>query len=92
VTNVVGFLNTVLANRDGELVIPAILTGNFRTPQFAPDLQKVAQMKLENLVPDLQNPMDWKNGIFGGIFRNKPQPDSPPQDLLDKVLRPPRER
>ena len=104
VTNVVGFMNTVLANRDGELVIPVILTGNFRTPQFAPDLQKVAQMKLENLVPNLQNPSDWKNGIFGEIFRNKPRPnsqeqrESPPerpgktlQDLLDKVMRPPRQ-
>jgi AsmA protein len=99
VTNVVGFLNTVLANRDGELVIPVILTGNIKTPQFAPDLQKVAQMKLENLVPNLQNPADWKNGIFGGIFRNTPRPNSQEkrespqpgktlQDLLDKVLRP----
>ena len=101
VTNVVGFMNTVLANRDGELVIPVILTGNIRSPQFAPDLQTVAQMKLENLVPNLQNPADWKNGIFGEIFRNQPQQNPPPeqdnkpqrpgktlQDLLDKVLKP----
>ena len=80
-TNIGGFLNTALANNKGELVIPLLVTGTFQNPVFAPDLQKVAQMKLENLVPDIGNPADLKNRIFRDILRGKPE-----QDLLNSVF------
>jgi len=71
-TNIGGFLNTALANNKGELVIPVIVTGTLQQPQFAPDLQKVAQMKLQKLVPSLDNPAGLTNGILGDILRGKP--------------------
>jgi AsmA protein len=64
-TGIGGFMNTALANKAGELVIPVIVTGTFEHPQFAPDLQKLAQMKLENLLPSTGNPAA---GVLGGIL------------------------
>ena len=72
-TGIGGFLNTALANKDGELVVPVIVTGTFQNPQFAPDLQKVAQMKLQNLVPSIENPAGLSKGIFEQILRGKSQ-------------------
>ncbi len=54
--NVGGFLKTALANNQGELVIPALVTGTFSKPRFEPDVQQLAQMKLKGLVPNLNNP------------------------------------
>ena len=35
-TGVGGYLNTALANKNGELVIPVILTGSMNHPRFRP--------------------------------------------------------
>lgn len=64
-TGIGGFMNTALANKAGELVIPVIVTGTFDHPQFAPDLQKLAEMKLQNLLPSTGNPAA---GVLGGIL------------------------
>ena len=58
-----GFMQAALANNQGELVLPAIVTGTLQSPHVAPDTQAIAQMKLKNLVPSLQNP-----GLLGSIF------------------------
>jgi hypothetical protein len=60
-----GFMNTALANRNGELVIPVLVTGTFDKPRFAPDLQKIAQMKLQNILPTAGNPAA---GVLGAIL------------------------
>jgi microcystin-dependent protein len=87
-TAISGYLNTALANNEGELVIPAIVTGTFQNPKFAPDLQKVAQMKLKGLVPDSSNPLGGVAGLLGGLLGQKkadqtqqqqPQQQQPPQ-------------
>lgn len=36
--NMGGFMKTALANRQGQLVIPALVTGTFSNPRFAPDV------------------------------------------------------
>jgi hypothetical protein len=54
-TQIGGFLNTALANNKGELVIPVLVTGTLHQPVFAPDLQSVAQMKVKNLLPSVDN-------------------------------------
>ncbi|HEY6249960.1 MAG TPA: AsmA family protein [Candidatus Angelobacter sp.] len=66
-TQIGGFMNTALANNQGELVIPAILTGTFQHPQVAPDLQQMAQMKVQNLLPTSKNPGALTSGIVGAI-------------------------
>ena len=51
-----GFMHTALANQQGELIIPALVTGTFSNPRFAPDVQQIAQMKLKGLMPNFNNP------------------------------------
>ena len=48
-TSIGGYMNTALANNQGEIVIPVLVTGTFKNPRFAPDLQKLAQMKLKGI-------------------------------------------
>lgn len=78
-TGIGGYMNTALANNQGELVIPAIVTGTFENPKFTPDLQKVAQMKLKGLVPSLNNPSGGVAGILGGLLGQKGGTQAQPQ-------------
>jgi len=66
-TGVGGYLSTALANSKGELVVPIIVSGTFSKPRFAPDLGKIAQMKLRNLAPTLANPGQLSS-ILGSIL------------------------
>lgn len=66
-TQVGGLMNTALANKQGELVIPVIVTGTFQHPQVAPDVQQLAQMKLHNLLPTSANPGALSSGIVGAL-------------------------
>jgi len=93
-TSIGGYMSTALANNQGELVIPAIVTGTFQNPKFSPDLQKVAQMKLKGLIPNSNNPLGGVAGVLGGLLGQKggnqaqtqqqqpPQPN-PVQQLID---------
>jgi AsmA protein len=72
-TQIGGFMNTALANNQGELVLPVIVTGNFQHPQVAPDVQQIAEMKLKNLLPTSKNPGQLTNGILGAILGGKNQ-------------------
>jgi hypothetical protein len=63
--NVGGFLKTALANNQGELVVPALVTGTFSKPRFEPDVEQLAQMKLKGLIPNLNNP-----GSVTGALQN----------------------
>lgn len=64
-----GFMKTALANNQGELVIPAIITGTFSNPHFQPDVQQLAQMRLKGLIPNMNNPSSITgalSGLLGG--------------------------
>jgi hypothetical protein len=63
-----GFMQTALANNKGELVMPVIVTGTFDSPHFAPDVQAIARMKLQNLIPSFGNMGDMTSGILGAVF------------------------
>ena len=96
-TGVGGYLQTALANNQGELVIPAVVTGTFQNPHFAPDVQQVAQMKLKGLVPNFNNPQGAVQGLLGGLLGQKganpaqpppnqaQQPQQPQNQLQDQV-------
>lgn len=77
-TGVGGYLNTALANKQGELVLPVILTGSMNHPSVAPDLEKIAQMKLNNILPNAAGMLGGKNagvgGIVGGLLGGGQQP------------------
>jgi len=71
-TGVAGFMTTALANNQGELVIPAIVTGTFQNPKVVPDVQKMAQMKLRGLIPNGDNPLGAASSILGGLTGKQP--------------------
>lgn len=66
-----GFMQTALANNKGELVMPVLVTGTFDSPKFAPDVEQIARMKLQNLVPSFNNPGDMTSGILGAVLGGK---------------------
>lgn len=77
-TGIGGFMTSAISNQNGELVVPLLITGSFQEPKFAPDVQKIAEMKLQNLIPNANNPAA---GVLNQIFRSKPdaQPATPEQ-------------
>ncbi len=76
-----GFMNTVLANQQGELVVPVIVTGTFQHPVVAPDVQQMAQMKLQNIVPTSKS-LDALFGNKGGATTGQ---QGGAQGILDAV-------
>ncbi len=71
--NVGSFISAALVNSQGELVVPAIVTGTFQSPRFAPDLQRMAQMRLKGMMPTGDNPLGSASSILGGILGQKGQ-------------------
>ena len=68
-----GLMQTALQNNRGELVMPVLVTGTFQNPHFEPDLQKLAQMKLNNALPTLANPGGAAGTILGSLLNGKGQ-------------------
>ena len=60
-----GMLTTALVNQKGELIVPAIVTGTFAQPKFAPDVEQIAQLKLRGLLPTADNPAAFTSGVKG---------------------------
>ncbi len=69
-----GFMSTVMGNSKGELVVPAIVTGTFQKPHFAPDMERIARMKLSGLLPTKDNPAALGSNVKGilGALTGKP--------------------
>ncbi len=68
-----GYLNTALANKNGELVLPVLITGNMNHPLVAPDLQQIAKMRMTNLLPSVGGVLNGKGGnnlgsLVGGLL------------------------
>ncbi|MEP6643424.1 MAG: AsmA family protein [Acidobacteriaceae bacterium] len=78
-TGVGGYMQSALANNQGELVVPAVVTGTFQKPKFTPDLQQVARMKLNGLVPNFSNPSAAVSGVLGNLLGQKPANQQTPQ-------------
>ncbi|MBL8215266.1 MAG: AsmA family protein [Bryobacterales bacterium] len=67
-----GYMATALANAAGELVIPALISGTFAKPVFAPDAAEFAKLKVKNIVPQipLNDPKAAVQNVFD-IFKKK---------------------
>lgn len=68
-----GLMQVALANNRGELVMPVIVTGTFDNPHFAPDVEKIAEMKMNNLLPTTSNPAGAAAGVLGSVTGGKGQ-------------------
>ena len=76
-TSIGGYLNSVLANKNGELVLPVFITGNMNHPLVAPDVQQIARMKLNNLPPAGQS--NQQNNSLGNVLQQLLQKKKKPQ-------------
>jgi AsmA protein len=72
--NVGGLVSTALVNSQGELVVPANVTGTFQNPRFTPDVERMAQMKLRGMMPTGDDPLGGASSLLGGILGQKGQP------------------
>ena len=88
-------MQTALANNQGELVVPALVTGTFSNPRFAPDVQQIAQMKMKGLVPNFNNPASvtgaLQNLLGGGKnpaqgAQPQGQQQAPQQNPVDQLM------
>ena len=99
-TGIGGFMKTALANNQGELAIPVLVTGTFQNPKFMPDVQQMTQMRLKGLIPNSNNPGAAVSGLLGGLLGQKAgsaapsqgqpqqaQPDqNSPQNAVDQII------
>jgi len=77
--NVGGLVSAVLTNNQGEMVVPAIVTGTFDNPRFTPDAERMAQMKLKGLMPTGDNPLAGASSLLGGLLGQKQTVRQQPQ-------------
>jgi AsmA protein len=80
-----GYMNTALANNNGELVLPVLLTGTLGNVHFAPDVEAIAQMKLHNLLPSFNNPGQLTNGLLGALGGKKGSGQGGIGGVLDSI-------
>lgn len=62
--------NAIFSNASGEIVLPALMTGTFRQPRFAPDLRALAQLQRQKLIPSLNDPSSTLSNVLG-ILKGK---------------------
>jgi hypothetical protein len=86
-TKVGGYLTSALTNASGELVVPAIVTGAFAQPKFAPDLKAVAELQKQKYLPTLSDPRSAVSGILN-IF-TAPKKETPPSETPPEAVEPP---
>lgn len=87
-----GMLTTALANSNGEVVIPVIVSGTFQKPRVMPDAQKLAEMRLRNLLPTAGNPAGMTSGILGAILDRQGGQQGGLGGVLGTILGPPRKQ
>jgi AsmA protein len=70
-TGIGGYANTALGNKNGELVLPVLVTGTMDHPLVAPDVEQIAKMKLNNVLPTAAGVLSGKGGassVLGGLL------------------------
>jgi AsmA-like C-terminal region len=83
-----GLLTTTLTNKNGELIIPSIVSGTMSSPTFAPDPAEMARLRVQGVVPaNARDAVDKVGGAIEAIrkggaqgvldfFRSKKAPES----------------
>ena len=78
-----GLMSVAFSNAAGEIVLPAIVTGTFKQPKFAPDLRAVAELQKQRFIPSLNNPAGAIRNVLD-VLKGKPEstnatPEQPEQ-------------
>jgi uncharacterized protein involved in outer membrane biogenesis len=66
-TAIGGLMSTAMANQNGEIVIPVLVTGTIPSPKVSPDLNAMAKMRMNNLLPSFSNPGQLTQGVLGQL-------------------------
>ena len=64
------FLSVALTNNSGEIVLPALVTGTMKKPNFSPDMKAVAELQKQKFLPSLDNPAGAIGNLVG-ILKGK---------------------
>ncbi len=64
-----GLMSTAMENKNGEIVIPVLVTGTIPSPKVSPDLNQMAKMRMTNMLPSFSNPGQLAQGVMGGRRR-----------------------
>src|SRR6185436_5591404 len=83
-----GFLNVAFTNNEGEIVLPALVTGNGKKPKFAPDLKAVAQLEKQKFLPTLDNPDGAISNVLGLLKGKTETPANPDQQPAQEAPKP----
>jgi uncharacterized protein involved in outer membrane biogenesis len=62
-----GLMNTAMANQNGEIVIPVLITGTIPSPKVEPDVSAIAKMRMNNLLPSFSNPGQLSQSVLGQL-------------------------
>jgi hypothetical protein len=68
-SSVGGLMTTAMSNKDGEIVVPVLVTGTIPSPKVSPDMNAMAKMKASNLLPSFSNPQQMTQGALGQLGR-----------------------
>jgi AsmA protein len=71
-----GALNTAFTNSNGEIVLPAIVTGTFNKPKFAPDLKAVVDLQKQKYLSK-EGALDTVSKALGAFGKKTDSPDQP---------------
>jgi uncharacterized protein involved in outer membrane biogenesis len=71
-----GVMNTAFTNSNGEIVLPAIVTGSFNKPKFAPDLKAVVDLQKQKYLSK-EGALDTVSKALGAFGKKTDSPDQP---------------
>jgi uncharacterized protein involved in outer membrane biogenesis len=66
-----GVMNAAFTNSTGELVLPAIVTGTFKSPRFAPDLKAVVELQKQRFLPGKDGAASAVSKALGALTGKK---------------------
>jgi AsmA protein len=62
-----GMMTTAMANRNGEIVVPVLVTGTIPNPKVSPDVSAMAKMRISGLLPSFGNPGQLTQGVMANL-------------------------
>ncbi len=66
-TGIGGLMTTAMANKNGEIVIPVLVSGTIPDPKVAPDVSQMAKMRMSNMLPSFSDPGQLTQGVLGKL-------------------------
>jgi AsmA protein len=62
-----GMMTTAMANKNGEIVVPVLVTGTIPSPKVSPDVGEMAKMRMSGLLPSFGNPGQLTQGVMANL-------------------------